>query len=559
LISHKYLLALAILLGFAYTSAYIDPPCRWSTPTVIKSGALRARKRIPNAVRDEYARLYGVRHEAKFYASADTPTHEQRRLFSEWLSTVEGQIAAIIAARNGDGITLTPRDARALAGEWYEWFVGRHPGRDPQTWEELRDDIHDAFTAAIHDADLENALERDGDLAVWKGSPELREAVRPMLADIGETAQFLAVKGMALNKTASALFLDHLYEDLAAALRRMIRVARGDYSPDTYPQRFPTREGADSGVTPWELFERWVAERRPAQATVESWRYVFLAMRDHFKDRSAGSIMAEEAAAWIKSLITEERSAHTVKRTWLTASKTVFGWALDHKHVPRNPFAATKVTLSKEKELRDDKSFTMTEAQTILRAAAAITDTSKPIEAAKRWVPFLCAYTGARSGEIAQLRGVDVATRDGVHSLRLTPEAGAVKGGHARIVPLHEHIIAQGFLDFVAQHGKGPLFYTPTKTADGGSDPLRQKKPRYAQTRQRLAAWVRGLGVDDEHLSPNHAWRHTFKRIAERNDISERMSDYITDHAPASVGRQYGKPTLEDMAAALKKFPRYRV
>jgi integrase len=181
----------------------------------------------------------------------------------------------------------------------------------------------------------------------------------------------------------------------------------------------------------------------------------------------------------------------------------------------------------------------------------------KPIEAAKRWVPFLCAYTGARPGEIAQLRGADVATRDGVHSLRLTPEAGAVKGGRARTVPLHEHIIAQGFLDFVTQQGKGPLFYRPPKTTDGSGDPVRQKKPKYAQTRQRLAAWVRELGVDDEHLSPNHAWRHTFKQIADRNGISERMSDYITGHAPASAGRQYGKATLRDMAAALEKFPRY--
>jgi hypothetical protein len=97
------------------------------------NGALRARKRIPNAVRDEYARLYGVRHEAKFYAPADIPAHEQRRLFSEWLSNVEGQIGAIIAARNGQGISLTPRDARALAGEWYEWFVGRRLGGDPET------------------------------------------------------------------------------------------------------------------------------------------------------------------------------------------------------------------------------------------------------------------------------------------------------------------------------------------------------------------------------------------------------------------------------------------
>ena len=33
----------------------------------------------------------------------------------------------------------------------------------------------------------------------------------------------------------------------------------------------------------------------------------------------------------------------------------------------------------------------------------------------------------------------------------------------------------------------------------------------------------------------------------------------IAGHAPISVGRGYGLPTLSDMAAALKKFPRYEV
>ena len=33
----------------------------------------------------------------------------------------------------------------------------------------------------------------------------------------------------------------------------------------------------------------------------------------------------------------------------------------------------------------------------------------------------------------------------------------------------------------------------------------------------------------------------------------------IAVHAPISVGRGYGLPTLSDMAAALKKFPRYEV
>jgi hypothetical protein len=74
----------------------------------------------------------------------------------------------------------------------------------------------------------------------------------------------------------------------------------------------------------------WVKERKPAAATIESWRYVFAAIRFHFGERSAASMLPEEAKAWIKNLVTEERSEHTVKRTWLNASKTVFNWTLEH-------------------------------------------------------------------------------------------------------------------------------------------------------------------------------------------------------------------------------------
>jgi integrase len=123
---------------------------------------------------------------------------------------------------------------------------------------------------------------------------------------------------------------------------------------------------------------------------------------------------------------------------------------------------------------------------------------------------------------------------------------------------LHGHLIAQGFLTFVAERGKGPLFYNPARSATS-DDLMKQKKPRAAQARQRLATWVRELGVSDPDISPLHAWRHTFKQVADRAGISERTSDYITGHAHKSVGAGYGAPTTEDMAAALKKFPRYRL
>ena len=163
------------------------------------------------------------------------------------------------------------------------------------------------------------------------------------------------------------------------------------------------------------------------------------------------------------------------------------------------------------------------------------------------------AYTGARVGEITQLRKEDVIQRDGAHAIMITPDAGTVKSGEARVVPLHEHLIAQGFLDFVSAHKDGPLFYNLPKNNNAG------KKPRYAQARQRLAHWVRGLGISDKGVRPNHSWRHTFKQLADHAGISERMSNYITGHAQKNVGATYGAPTLAQMAAAMEKFPRYKV
>jgi integrase len=159
---------------------------------------------------------------------------------------------------------------------------------------------------------------------------------------------------------------------------------------------------------------------------------------------------------------------------------------------------------------------------------------------------------------MTQLRGADLIERDGIHGLRITPDAGTVKNKKTRIVPIHDHLIEQGFLEFVKGHGAGPMFYRVAKE-EGIDDPLNAKKPRYAQARQRLADWVRDLGVADPELLPNHAWRHTFKQIADRAGISERMSDYITGHAHKSAGAGYGAPILSDMAQALNRFPRYKV
>ena len=517
------------------------------------NGNFIARKRLPDDVREEYGRRYGARLEAKFSARASVGVDAAKQKFRKWDAEVTARIAAIRAELKGEGIPLTRQQARALAGEWYAWFVARHPLRDAQKWEDLRDRVHEALKEAVSDDDWESSSPDN----LWREDEDLRREVRPVLADVGETAQFLAAKGLTLNREAHNLFLDWLYDDLSAAIVTVIRRVKGDYEDRGYAKRFPKFEGIDSGETPQQLFEAWVIERKPAVSSIETWRYYFAEMTNHFKDRSASSITPDEAQDWIKNLV-GKRSASTVRKNWVTASKTVFGWAVEHKRVPRNPFADVKVTVPRKHALRETKAFLLNESRTILGAALKVADTDKPDNAAKRWVPWLSAYTGARPGEITQLRGRDIIERDGIHAIRITPEAGTVKGGKARAVPLHEHLIAQGFLTFVAKHGDGPLFYRPTKENENRT-PTQPKKPRFAQARQRLATWVRALGVSDKEVSPNHAWRHTFKQIADRAGITERTSDYITGHAHKTAGAGYGAPTLSDMAEALRKFPRYAV
>jgi hypothetical protein len=47
--------------------------------------------------------------------------------------------------------------------------------------------------------------------------------------------------------------------------------------------------------------------------------------------------------------------------------------------------------------------------------------------------------------------------------------------------------------------------------------------------------------------------------VAAALPLAVRISDEITGHAPLTVGRGYGRPTLANMAAALTKFPSYSV
>lgn len=240
-------------------------------------------------------------------------------------------------------------------------------------------------------------------------------------------------------------------------------------------------------------------------------------------------------------------SPKTVKDSDLAALKTIFGWAATNHRLPSNPASGITIKLGKQRRLRS-KGFSNDEAQSLLRAAREHRQGHESAKtfAAKRWVPWLCAYTGARVGEIAQLRKQDIKHLEGAYVIHITPEAGTVKTDEARDVVLHADLVAEGFLTFVDDCAAGHLFLEPAKTGDVRG-PLRGLK-------NRLAEFAR-LTVSDPHVKPNHGWRHRFKTLWREAGLDPRIMDAIQGHSAKTVSDTYGDVTIRAQAAALAKFP----
>ena len=201
--------------------------------------------------------------------------------------------------------------------------------------------------------------------------------------------------------------------------------------------------------------------------------------------------------------------------------------------------------------------FTEDEAKAILRAALVNPDElgNRPDTAKRaiRWVPWICAYTGARVGEISQLRKEDLITVSSAPCIRITPEGGTVKTGKYRIVPIHPHLVELGLLPFISARPSGPLFFGSDKVGDAAAKAAKVTSGKVGQ-------WVReSVGITDKRIWPNHAWRHRFKTLCRDVGIDQEIRNAIQGHSDGAAAADYGEFSIKAMQRAIEAFPRIDV
>lgn len=470
-------------------------------------------------------------------------------------------------ARDNGPIRLRQDQIAALSGELYATFMRAfeaEPG-SPERWKRVVAEVDEAVRYRVP---LEDGVSQS-EIAYPERAAAMERA-------FGRGAdELLAAKALIIDADSRARLLDaiaRVKRDVALVLERR---AEGDYAPDQGAAKFPAWQApATASTAPQKakqdatggggktsltgiLADWWKEAQATGRklSTYESYSHTVDSVVAFLGHDDAARVTPEDVVgfkdhrlACVSPRTGKPISAKTVKDSDLAALKTLFGWAVTNRRLPRNPAEGITIKLGKRRRTRPPH-FTDEEAKALLEAADAHQQGRENPKtfAAKRWVPWLCAYTGSRVGEMVQLRKQDVKKQGDLWVIHITPEAGTVKTDEARDVVMHEHLVEKGFPAFAQSSPDEYLFITP-KRGSSIRGPWRSRKNDLIEHARET--------VKDPRVAPNHGWRHRFKTVGMEAGVDHRVLDAIQGQSARTVAETYGEVTLKTLALAMAKFPR---
>lgn len=498
-----------------------------------KTGVYQFRRRVPADLVD----TLGKKEIKRSLGTKDSP--EAKRRFSDMWQRYEAEWT--LMRLKPEPVPL--KTVMALAGEAYRQLV-------------------------------ESVDEEPGESSIWDAVLARNEQeVESGYAErwYGPTADGLLIKhGIKADEASRERLLLEIHEAIRQGAETSRRKAEGDYSPDPRADRFPDKPNeapkrSADGVSLFDLCEAWCKnhEREGGVASTRlDWKRTLTEFTAFLHHSDAEQVTRADVIRWREYLKNETGlTSKTINGKKLAALRSVYSYGKRNMLIDRDPTEGCVEKVKKPKKERS-QGFTQAEAEQVLKATLSAiddpSDTTLRTKFAFRWLPWLCAYSGARAGEIAQLRREDV-FHDDIPFIRITPDAGTVKTDEYRDIPLHPHLIAQGFLDFVSSRPSGPLFHEPEKPALNKPQNKSVQSPR-DNVRDKVAKWVRhNVGISDMRIQPNHAWRHRFTTICREAGIPQEYARAIQGHSDGSASSGYGELTMKTLYREIKKIPHYEI
>lgn len=154
------------------------------------------------------------------------------------------------------------------------------------------------------------------------------------------------------------------------------------------------------------------------------------------------------------------------------------------------------------------------------------------------WIPWIALYSGARLGELAQLKVKDVRELHGVWIMHITEEGGAGKavktGGSERVVPLHSKLIELGFLKYHKRMSamKGDALFPEIKADKRGFISGRPSSF--------FNDYFTSIGVKKDKTNNFHSIRHSVADAFRRAGYLDEQFGMLLGHTKATTTGKYG-------------------
>jgi hypothetical protein len=314
-----------------------------------------------------------------FYSAGSTGRRAAKAKCTEVAANVERQLKAL---REGPK-ALTAKQIAALSGIVYRAFAERleaNPGLTVEGW--------------LRVAEANEAAKRGNPLLIAKNDAERR-----MISMEGPLAHAtLLAEGIVTDDASRWKLIEALARDLTPAAKKLAGNADGDYSPDTYADRFPklseVKATSQAGRTLTAMADAWHTHSlsrgmRPRDA--KRWKAVVLRFKDWLGHDDLSRVTPERVQAWGDELTAQGIAAKTINDTNFAALRSAFKWAKQRGWLASNHAAEAKIQ-GRGKTITRERYFSEQEIAAILQAAQAVKGTPREnpkTTAGKRWVPWL--------------------------------------------------------------------------------------------------------------------------------------------------------------------------